>query len=159
MRTTATYSREQYELVKDSRRVLLDYCKTIAPADFLAENSSFGHGGSMRNLLVHIANTYQYWIDHISLRRTMCFFEYESNKVVDDAIRLFDLVDESMHDFTDSMESGEWEIPFEINGIRRTAKPLQLFTHVITHEFHHKGQVLSVSRHLGYVPIDTDIMR
>jgi uncharacterized damage-inducible protein DinB len=37
--------------------------------------------------------------------------------------------------------------------------PLQLFTHVITHEYHHKGQVLSISRQLGYTPIDTDIIR
>ena len=37
--------------------------------------------------------------------------------------------------------------------------PLQLFTHTITHEFHHKGQVLSMSRLLGYVPVDTDVIR
>ena len=37
--------------------------------------------------------------------------------------------------------------------------PLQLFTHTITHEFHHKGQVMSMSRLLGYVPVDADIIR
>jgi len=37
--------------------------------------------------------------------------------------------------------------------------PIKLFTHVITHEFHHKGQILSLSRHLGYVPVDTDVVR
>ena len=37
--------------------------------------------------------------------------------------------------------------------------PLALFTHVITHEFHHKGQLLSMSRQLGYQPVDTDIIR
>ncbi|MCB0535444.1 MAG: hypothetical protein KDD14_24780 [Saprospiraceae bacterium] len=39
------------------------------------------------------------------------------------------------------------------------APPLRLFTHIVTHEFHHKGQILSLSRHLGYTPVDTDIMR
>jgi uncharacterized damage-inducible protein DinB len=35
----------------------------------------------------------------------------------------------------------------------------KLFTHTITHEFHHKGQILTLSRQLGYTPVDTDIMR
>ncbi|HEX8506591.1 MAG TPA: DinB family protein [Hymenobacter sp.] len=37
--------------------------------------------------------------------------------------------------------------------------PLQLFPHVITHEFHHKGQILSMSRLLGHVPVDTGAIR
>ena len=28
--------------------------------------------------------------------------------------------------------------------------PLWLLTHTETHEFHHKGQIVSVARHLGY---------
>jgi uncharacterized damage-inducible protein DinB len=37
--------------------------------------------------------------------------------------------------------------------------PLKLFTHVITHEFHHKGQLLSLNRHIGYVPVNTDVIK
>ena len=40
-----------------------------------------------------------------------------------------------------------------------TATPAALFTHVITHEFHHKGQIASMSRHLGYLPPDTAVLR
>jgi uncharacterized damage-inducible protein DinB len=36
--------------------------------------------------------------------------------------------------------------------------PLWLFTHTITHEFHHKGQIVKVGRQLGYVPPDTDLI-
>ncbi|GGF18473.1 hypothetical protein GCM10010954_16540 [Halobacillus andaensis] len=35
---------------------------------------------------------------------------------------------------------------------------LWLFTHTMTHEFHHKGQILSMVRHLGCEPIDTDVV-
>ncbi len=45
------------------------------------------------------------------------------------------------------------------NGAILMVNPLQLFTHVITHEFHHKGQIMSLSRHLGYTPVDADIIR
>ncbi|WP_423227985.1 DinB family protein [Sabulibacter ruber] len=30
---------------------------------------------------------------------------------------------------------------------------------MITHEFHHKGQIPSLGRHLGFVPDDTDVVR
>ncbi len=51
------------------------------------------------------------------------------------------------------------DIDITINDKIIIANPLKLFTHVITHEFHHKGQILSLSRHLGYVRVDTDIIR
>ncbi|MFI5159066.1 MAG: DinB family protein [Sphingobacteriales bacterium] len=45
------------------------------------------------------------------------------------------------------------------NGSGLTRSPFELFTHVTTHEFHHKGQVVSMSRQLGYTPVDTDVIR
>jgi uncharacterized damage-inducible protein DinB len=61
--------------------------------------------------------------------------------------------------FDSIIENNVETIHFIINGRNETATPLQLFTHVITHEFHHKGQILSRCRQLGYVPVDTDILR
>ncbi|TKC09723.1 DinB family protein [Pedobacter frigoris] len=34
-----------------------------------------------------------------------------------------------------------------------------IFTDVITHEFHHKGQAMTMARLLGHIPPDTDVMR
>jgi uncharacterized damage-inducible protein DinB len=153
------FAKAQYELVKGSRSVFLTYCKTITPNDFVDQNTSFGRGGSMRNLLVHIANTYQYWIDNISLGKNVIYFEYESQKDIEDVIRLFDIVDNFMLEFFLIMENSNKKIEFEINGKSLSATSFELFSHVITHEFHHKGQILSISRHLGYLPVDTDIMR
>jgi uncharacterized damage-inducible protein DinB len=36
---------------------------------------------------------------------------------------------------------------------------LELITHVITHEFHHKGQVMTMARLSGFTPPDADILR
>ncbi|RSK47607.1 hypothetical protein EI291_14730 [Hymenobacter rigui] len=36
---------------------------------------------------------------------------------------------------------------------------LHVFTHIIRHEFHHKGQMLNMSRQLGCTPVDTDAIR
>jgi uncharacterized damage-inducible protein DinB len=160
MESTATYIREQYELVRESRNVLFDYCQTISSNDFLHENSSFGRGGSIRNLLTHVANTYEFWIATSGLQKAIAFTPYDSIQNINDVIALFKKIDTIVSEFIALVERPEqMQINFEINGVKGSATPFKLFTHVVTHEFHHKGQILSISRHLGYTPVDTDIMR
>ncbi|MNQ41725.1 DinB family protein [compost metagenome] len=155
----STYAKEQYEYVKDSRKVLFAYCKTILPEDFVNQNTSFGRGGSMRNLLVHIANIYEHWIANITLKKNVKYAEYENYKTIQEVILLFDTIDNLMADFISAIDQFDSEIQYEIQNVKSSAKPLKLFTHVTTHEYHHKGQILSLSRHLGYTPVDTDIIR
>lgn len=150
----------QYKLVKGSRAVLLDYCRSISPKDLLNENSSFGRGGSMRNLLVHIANVYESWIGKQALKKDISFTTYPSKETIQDISLLFEDIDRLMDEFIAGMDSPEMqEITYTLNDETHKASAFQIFTHVITHEFHHKGQVLSMSRHLGYTPVDTDIIR
>lgn len=158
MKSFSEFSKEQYEFIKGSRKILFDYCRTITQEDFINQNTSFGRGGSMRNLLVHIANTYQYWIANLSLNKNISYPEYEEKKNITDIIELFDSIDSFMDEFISTLDS-ENQIEYEIDGVKNLAKSFKLFSHVITHEYHHKGQVLSISRHLGYTPVDTDIMR
>ncbi len=154
------YAKEQYEFIQESRQVLIDYCKTISPADFLNENSSFGRGGSIRNLLVHIANTYEFWIAKYGLNKNIVFTAYDSRQNINDIIDLFTIIDSIMDEFIELFKEPETkEISYEINGTKSSTSSFKLFTHVMTHEFHHKGQILSLSRHLGYTPVDTDVMR
>lgn len=158
-RQYVTYIKEQYNYVKESRNVLFEYCKTVSPEHFINQNTTFGRGGSMRNLLVHIANTYEYWIANLALGKAPKYTEYEDNLTVQDVILLFDTVDLFMEEFIQEMNLSDREIIYEIQDNKNSASPLKFFSHVITHEYHHKGQILSLSRHLGYVPVDTDIMR
>jgi uncharacterized damage-inducible protein DinB len=159
MGSISTYANEQYEFVKDSRTVLFAYCKTISPDDFVNQNTSFGRGGSMRNLLVHIANIYEHWIGNIALKKNVTYANYENYKTIREVILLFDAIDNVMADFILAMDHFDPEIYYEIQNSKGSSKPIKLFTHVITHEYHHKGQILSLSRHLGYTPVDTDIIR
>jgi len=153
------YFQVQYEFVKSSRKVLLEYCKNLSAENFLIENSAFGRG-SVRNLLVHIGNTYEFWIGRESLKKDMKFTEYNSVKDVIEAEVFFYNIDSLLEEFIDVYaETDMVDIETSIQGKVIVATPLKLFTHVITHEFHHKGQILSLSRHLGYVPVDTDVMR
>lgn len=154
------YLTEQYHEVRESRRVLIEYCKMISPPLLFAENSSFGRGGSIISLLVHVVNTYQFWIAKTALGKAISFPAYQSVHSVKEVADMFDEVDRLMMEFITAAHFTENDqLHYEIQGAAGKVSKLKLFTHVITHEFHHKGQILSLSRHLGYTPVDTDIVR
>jgi uncharacterized damage-inducible protein DinB len=149
----------QYDFVKGSREVLLQYCETISVTDFCTENSSFGRG-SIRNLLVHTANTYEFWIGQQALQKKLIFTSYESVSNIEETRQLFHKIDKLVEEFVTMFRHRYLtNLKVSVNDASTKANALKLFTHVITHEYHHKGQVLSLSRHLGYIPVDTDIMR
>lgn len=157
MELIVSYTREQYQYVKGSRNVLFEYCETISTEDFVNQNTSFGRGGSIRNLMVHTANTYEYWIANHVLQKNKVYTEYKNCKTIKDIRALFKSVDDFMDEFISNIDV--LEKAFQSPNSSISSKPFQLFSHVITHEYHHKGQILSLSRHLGYIPVDTDIMR
>ncbi len=160
MKETEPYFKYQYKLIQQSRRTLFDYCRTISNEDFLNQNNSFGRGGSIRNLLVHIANTYEYWIVKHALNKDIHFTEYITKNTINEVVELFSSIDNEIFNFSNRYELSKFDaFDLELNGVIKSITAFELFTHVITHEFHHKGQILSLSRHLGYVPIDTDIIR
>lgn len=156
--TTDTLKR-QYEWVRGSRAVLLDYLEGLTRDELVEENSSFGRG-SVVKLLIHTANTYRYWLGEQALGRVMTYAG-DGSHVDLAAIRgLFGQVDTLVGEFVERFaERGSWRVEYRIGGREGTAEALRLFTHVVTHEYHHKGQVLSLTRHLGYTPVDTDVMR
>lgn len=160
MNESSTYLKLQYQLVQHSRIALFDYCKTIFNDDLLNQNTSFGRGGSIRNLLVHIANTYQFWIIKHALKENIAFTEYSAKNTIVEIEELFNSIDRGVFNFISKYERSIFDlINMKVNGVEKNITAFQLFTHVITHEFHHKGQILSLSRHLGYTPIDTDVIR
>lgn len=149
----------QYHMIQSARRALLDYCDSLTTEDFLTENSTFGRG-SIRNLLVHNAYTYQYWLGVQALGKDLPFPGYESVTGNAAARLLFEKTDAVVGEFIARFQSDAFH-PLRATLREHTfdTTPLELFTHAISHEFHHKGQILSLSRHLGYTPVDTDVIR
>jgi len=150
----------QYELVQGSRAVLLDYCDTFQAEHFTAEAAGFGRGGSIRNLLVHNGHVYRYWMGEHALGKEMQYPEYTEISSVQECRDYYasinSLVEEFIRRFVETPDAVLSATP---DNKVTTTTALEVFTHVITHEFHHKGQMLSISRQLGYTPVDTDIIR
>ncbi|MCZ4225046.1 DinB family protein [Pedobacter rhodius] len=149
----------QYKLILSSRGTILDYIKTISEEDFLSENSTFGRG-SIRNLLVHICDTYASWIGERALKKEIIYKPFNEYRTLADCLNYFDIINTYIEVFLKTFEA-DYLTDLDIirNGKILVLSPLKLFTHVITHEFHHKGQIMSLSRHLGYIPVDADIIR
>lgn len=151
--------KQQYDFVLSSRNTLLTYIGTISEQDFITDNSSFGRG-SIRNLLVHICQTYCAWIGERALGIEQDFLPFESYQTLSDCKTYFKQADAYISLFIEKFSGVEQqEMELERNGEIIQVNALKLFTHVITHEFHHKGQIMSLSRHLGYTPVDADIIR
>lgn len=72
---------------------------------------------------------------------------------------LFSKIDQSVDRFISEIHDLEEKVAYSIKGSKGQASKLQLFTHVITHEYHDKGQIMTLCRQLGLEGVDTDIMR
>jgi uncharacterized damage-inducible protein DinB len=150
----------QYEFVKDSRERLLKYCEGISPQDFLKEHENFG-GRSIQFLLIHVANVYEFYLKNFIEDKG---FPSNDNYLIDKIYTVkkhYEKINEITNVFIDKYKDNfEGSISGKIPNYNLDLKttPLKIFTHAVTHEFHHKGQILSISRLLGYKPIDTDII-
>ena len=150
----------QYQLVCDARSVLLNYCAVISPDDFIRSHAEVGNGGSIRNLLVHINNSYHGWMLKFAFKEPFQKRAFTDFVTPEDCAGYFKLSDELVRKFLDQFDS-RFNEPLEGELASRNFQttPLQIFTHVMTHEFHHKGQILVLGRMWGYEPVDTDVLR
>lgn len=55
-------------------------------------------------------------------------------------------------------EAIERAIPWREGGETISITPGKLLMHTITHEFHHKGQIVVMARKMGYEPPNTDVL-
>ena len=152
--------KEQYKLVLGSREVLLNYCGTLTTSDLTKEIDSFKKS-SVMYMLLHIANTYLFWLKRFAFNQEFEYFSVENVKDIEGVIKAFDEVNIAVNKFFDSELKSSKLIEGEIFWLKKNMSysVLELFTHVITHEFHHKGQIMTMTRLLGYTPPDTDVIR
>lgn len=153
--------RVQYDLIRGSRQALFQYMETMPPG-LLTERQAYLGNRSLASILTHVANNYLYWMDQVAREETPNYFQEASIQHMVDARRQFAVVDQRVYRFLEHYTSLE-DLPrmMQVPHLKTQGhfRPLDIFTHVTTHEFHHKGQLCSAGRLLGYIPPDTDIIR
>jgi len=150
----------QYQLVLSSRGALLDYCETILPEHLAGPIPSYNND-SMGSLMRHVANTYLGWLLNFLQQEQRPYFTEDNHKNLQAIRSMFEQVNLVVNNFLQQYKD-DINVPLTLPREGETAlilTPLELFTHVITHEYHHKGQLANMSRQLGYTPVDTDVIR
>jgi uncharacterized damage-inducible protein DinB len=151
-----------YGWVKRTRAVVFDYALGLPDEIYTAEHEGFGFG-SIRNLQVHVAECYLWWVGHVGLGQTFRDLNPYDLTDVTAVQNLFERVDltveTALSEFTNPDALYSWG-----SGPNHPSHQISqrwLILHPITHEFNHKGQMLSLGRILGHpVPPtseDTDL--
>ncbi|MBH0168188.1 DinB family protein [Fictibacillus sp. 18YEL24] len=151
--------RTQYDWVRLTRETLFQYCETLSPTDYAKKLEGFS-GESILSLHAHVAGCYQGWLGNRALGKSLPDITPGSIHNVQEMRELFRKTDELVYEFLDKFENN-WDHTVEVtfrNGSQADFTALWLFTHTMTHEFHHKGQIVKIGRQLGYAPPDTDLI-
>ncbi|HXB08685.1 MAG TPA: DinB family protein [Puia sp.] len=148
---------KQYVLLRHSRKVLFDFLDTtVGEADLNRPVEAY-MGKSVRDLLVHSASCYFHWLAYLALQQPRGSLS-EDGSTLAELRAVYDQVDVTMGLFLRHF-AGNMDVSFigvHDDGWQVVVTPLELFTHVTTHEYHHKGQIVLMARILGHVPPDTD---
>ncbi|RYE37031.1 MAG: hypothetical protein EOP48_29155 [Sphingobacteriales bacterium] len=151
--------KEQYNYIRSAREVVLTHLTSLPETDLNSPVAAFNNK-SISFMLVHICNVYIHWAGNYALGKGLQYHDEQKAFNLEGISTAFENVNELMDEFFTNFEGKLLEeITAKINGQMVTGSPLKVFTHVITHEFHHKGQLMSMTRLLGSYPPDTDVIR
>ena len=144
----------------DSLDLVYTHAATLTPEQFVAEIPGFG-SASVRDQLGHIIQCEQAWVHSLQyLPRsrwsgtdfpTVASLQEARQRVMEETIAYLEqLPDEQLNrELTHRPDGWDWPL----------RSPAFILHHVLTHAFHHKGQVVAMFRLLGSPAPDTDLQR
>ncbi|WP_161662286.1 DinB family protein [Pedobacter sp. V48] len=150
----------QYTMIRQSRQVVFQFLEEHVMEDTAKPLSAFKNK-TISYMYVHIANTYIAWAGNFALNNSSDYYDQDESLSISQIKKLFAQIDELMERFIAHFAGDPTQA---VKGYKWPEKYIEtdaygIFTHVITHEFHHKGQAMTMARLLGHTPVDTDVMR
>jgi uncharacterized damage-inducible protein DinB len=152
-----------YDWVRRTREILFEYTDSLPNDVYTLEHPDFAYG-SIRNIHAHVAGCYQFWVGAMGLKLNISYVDEPASSLPDAtsmraAFAKVDLMLEEAFEKFQNLDD-----PLEV--VRPGHDTLMvsqrwLITHPITHEFHHKGQLLALGRVLGHplpAGMDTDLV-
>jgi uncharacterized damage-inducible protein DinB len=141
-----------------SLTVLLDHLSTIPASDYSKELPGFGFP-TIRQQVIHIFNCEGFWIQVLQAR-TFTDRNPADHPGVNEARLLQQEVSQQtlayLSGLPDQQLNSDVELHFP-DGDVAIRTPALVLHHVLTHAFHHKGQIVAMCRALGYPAPDTDL--
>jgi len=138
--------------------LMLDHLSAISESDYTREVPGFG-SPTLREQVIHIFNCEGFWI-HALQRLTFRDRNSTDCPSVADARLLQRGVSEQtlayLSGLTDQQLNRNTELRYP-DGSRAVRNPAFVLHHILTHAFHHKGQIVAMCRVLGHPAPDTDL--
>jgi uncharacterized damage-inducible protein DinB len=138
--------------------LVLEHLSTMPADDYAREVSGFGFR-TLREQAIHIFNCEGFWVHTLQgLRyadRTL-----EDFPALTDARLLQKEVSQSTHAYLSTLINQQLNADTELHfpdGDVAVCTPAFVLHHVLTHAFHHKGQIVAMCRALGHPAPDTDL--
>ncbi len=138
--------------------LVLDHLSTIPPGDYMKQLPNFGFP-TLRNQVIHIFNCEGFWIHTL---QGLPYVDRDPAEfpIVADARRFQQQVSQQtqtyLSNLTDQQLNSDTELHFP-DGDTAVRTPALVLHHVLTHAFHHKGQIVAMCRALGHPAPDTDM--
>jgi uncharacterized damage-inducible protein DinB len=140
--------------------VVLDHLATIPPDAYAKPVPNFGFP-SLREQVIHIFNCEGFWIHTLQGQRFIDRTPAECPTLAEARRLQHDVHRETLaylSAMTDQKLNANTELHFP-DGDVAVRTPALIVHHVLTHAFHHKGQLVAMCRALGYPAQDTDLNR
>ena len=147
-----------HEWTHASITLLLDHLSTIPTSDYAKQVPGFGFPTAHAQV-IHILNCEGFWIN--ALQRLPFKDQDPADwQTVSDAQVLQREVSRKTLNYLSDLTEPDLNAGIELHfsdGDTAVRTPALVLHHVLTHAFHHKGQIVSMCRILGYPAPDTDL--
>ena len=151
---------ELHATMHERLEFLLSHVATVPENLYHKEISGFGHP-SIWKQLVHVLNCEEFWIHSLQDKAFVDWQEGDfptPESLRDARSRIQNATRSYIADLTEEqLNTTLAKRPVDWGGELRS--PAFILLHVITHAFHHKGQIVAMLRIVGYPASDTDLQR
>jgi uncharacterized damage-inducible protein DinB len=141
-----------------SLSLLLDHLSTLPASDYTKELSGFG-SPTIRQQVVHVFNCEGFWI-HVLQGLAFRDRNPADCLAVNDARLLQQEVSRQTLTYLSRLSGQQLNADTELrfpDGDIAIRTPALVLHHVLTHAFHHKGQIVAMCRVLGHPAPDSDL--
>jgi uncharacterized damage-inducible protein DinB len=141
-----------------SLNLVLNHLSTIPTNNYVRELTGFGFP-TLREQAIHIFNCEGFWVHTLQGLRYADRTSEECPAVAD--VRLLQKeVSQLTHAYLSNLTNQQLNADAELHfpdGDVSVRTPALVLHHVLTHAFHHKGQIAAMCRALGHPASDTDL--
>ena len=141
-----------------SLALVLHHVSTMPAGDYTKELAGFGFA-TLRQQVIHISNCEGFWIQLLQGRRYRDLTPDECPGIAEAQLLEQEVSGQTL-DYLSGLSNEQLNAETELHfsdGDVAVRTPALVLHHVLTHAFHHKGQIVAMCRLLGHPAPDTDM--